>query len=90
MSEHIDRQKLFIREQRLMIIAQALLFKDGLIIVEVADEQVEFDKFSFHKTILSPLAHLLFRFTRDFGASSVFLCQLDHALSSSRVQHPRS
>ncbi len=36
-----------------MVIAQALLFEDGLIIVEVADEQVEFDKFCFHKTILS-------------------------------------
>ena len=43
-----------------MIIAQALLFEDGFRIVEAADEQVEFDKFSFHKTILSPLAHLLF------------------------------
>ncbi len=36
-----------------MIITQALLFEDGLSIVEAADEQVEFDKFSFHKTILS-------------------------------------
>lgn len=36
-----------------MVVAQALLFKDGLIIVEAADEQIEFDKFSFHKTILS-------------------------------------
>lgn len=36
-----------------MIIAQALLFEDRLIIGEAADEQVEFDKFSFHKTILS-------------------------------------
>ena len=37
MSEHVDGQKLFIREQRLMIVAQALLFKDGLRIVETAD-----------------------------------------------------
>ena len=36
-----------------MIIAQALLFEDGFRIVEVADEQIECDKFSFHKTILS-------------------------------------
>jgi hypothetical protein len=36
-----------------MIIAQALLFQNGFRIVEAADEQVEFDKFSFHKTILS-------------------------------------
>jgi hypothetical protein len=36
-----------------MIIAQALLFKNGFRIVETADEQVECDKFSFHKTILS-------------------------------------
>lgn len=42
-----------------MVIAQALPFEDGFRIVEAADEQVEFDKFSFHKTILSPLAHLL-------------------------------
>jgi len=42
-----------------VIIAQALLFEDGLIIVETADEQVEFDKFSFHKTILSLIANLL-------------------------------
>lgn len=42
-----------------MIIAQALLFEDGFRIVEAADEQVESDKFSFHKTILSLLAHLL-------------------------------
>jgi hypothetical protein len=35
-----------------------LLFKNGLIIVETADEQVECDKFSFHKTILSLIAHL--------------------------------
>jgi len=37
MSEHVDGQKLFIREQRLMVIAQTLLFQDGLRIVEVAD-----------------------------------------------------
>ena len=42
-----------------MIIAQALLFEDGFRIVEAADEQVECDKFSFHKTILSLFAHLL-------------------------------
>ena len=42
-----------------MIIAQALLFEDGFRIVETADEQVECDKFSFHKTILSLIAHLL-------------------------------
>ena len=36
-----------------MIIAQALLFKNRFRIVEVADEQIECDKFSFHKTILS-------------------------------------
>ncbi len=42
-----------------MVIAQALLFEDGLSIVEAADEQVEFDKFSFHKTILSLIANLL-------------------------------
>ncbi|MDT4895941.1 MAG: hypothetical protein QOH25_1018, partial [Acidobacteriota bacterium] len=35
------------------------LFQDGLRIVEAADEQVEFDKCSFHKTILSLIAHLL-------------------------------
>ncbi len=35
-----------------MMITRALLFKDGFRIVEAADEQVEFDKFSFHKTIL--------------------------------------
>jgi len=32
-----------------MIIAQALLLQDRFRIVEVADEQVEFDKFVFHK-----------------------------------------
>ena len=42
-----------------MIITQALVCEDGLIIVEAADEQVECDKFSFHKTILSLIAHLL-------------------------------
>lgn len=36
-----------------MIIAQALLLEDGFRIVEAADKQTEFDKFSFHKTILS-------------------------------------
>ncbi len=42
-----------------MIVAQALLFENGLSIVETADEQVESDEFSIHKTILSPIAHLL-------------------------------
>jgi hypothetical protein len=42
-----------------VIITQALLFKNRFRIVEAADEQVEFDKFSFHKTILSLIAHLL-------------------------------
>ena len=59
-----------------MIIAQALLFKDGLIIVEVADEQVEFDKFSFHKTILSThcsSAFLLLIRLVSFGESPLLL-----------------
>jgi hypothetical protein len=43
-----------------MVIAQALLFQHRLGIVEAADEQVEFDKQGFDKTILSPLANLLF------------------------------
>ncbi len=42
-----------------MIVAQALLIEDGLIIVETADEQVESDEFSFHKTILSLIVNLL-------------------------------
>jgi hypothetical protein len=42
-----------------VVVAQALLFQDGLRIVEAAEEQIEFDKFSFHKTILSLTAHLL-------------------------------
>jgi hypothetical protein len=42
-----------------MIVAQALPFKYGLSIVEAADEQVEFDKLSFHKAIVSLIAHLL-------------------------------
>ena len=37
MSEHVDGQKLLIREQRLMIVAQTLLFQHGLRIVEAAD-----------------------------------------------------
>ena len=37
MSEHVDGQKLFIREQRHVIVAQALLFQNGLRIVEAAD-----------------------------------------------------
>lgn len=44
-----------------MIIAQALLFKDGSRIVEVADEQVEFDKFVFHKlNLINSLFFCLF------------------------------
>jgi hypothetical protein len=37
MSEHVDGQKLFIRKGRPVIVAQALLFQDGLRIVEAAD-----------------------------------------------------
>ncbi len=42
-----------------MVVAQALLFKDRFRIVEAADEQVEFDKFVFHKLNLINRAALL-------------------------------
>jgi hypothetical protein len=44
-----------------MVIAQALLFQKGMSIVEVADEQVEFDKFVFHKlNLINRAANLPF------------------------------
>jgi hypothetical protein len=60
--EQVDGYKLFVRKRRPVVVTQALLFQDGLGIVEAADEQVEFDKQGFHKTILPthrPSAFLL-------------------------------
>jgi len=54
-----------------MIIAQALLLQDRFRIVEVADEQVEFDKFVFHKLNLinSPLICLFLLLIRIYCKS---------------------
>src|ERR687884_500830 len=49
MPEQIHGYEFLVPKQRAVVIAQALLFQNGMSIVEVADEQVEFDKFVFHK-----------------------------------------